>query len=65
MSSEHDAARSYSPSYREQTVDKTLEDHDARITANEKRWLMTKGAIGTLAAIKGVDFALVQLGQFL
>mgnify|MGYP006295093363 CR=1 FL=1 len=64
MSSKHDAA-SYQPSFRQQTVDKRLEDHDARITANEKRWLMTKGALATLAAIKGVDFALVQLGSFI
>jgi len=64
MSSKHDAA-SYEPSFRQQTVDTRLEDHDARITANEKRWLMTKGALATLAAIKSVDFALVQLGSFI
>ena len=58
-------APTYEPSFRQQSVDSRLDEHDARITANEKRWLMTKGAIGTLAAIKGVDFALVQLGQFL
>jgi len=55
----------YQPSYRQQTVDQTLDEHDARITRNEKRWLMTKGAIGTLAAVKGVDFAITQLGSFI
>jgi len=55
----------YQPNYRQRTVDKTLDEHDKRITRNEKRWLMTKGAIGTLAAVKGVDFAITQLGSFI
>lgn len=55
----------YEPSYREQSVDATLDEHDARISRNEKRWLMTKGALGMLATVKGVDFAIAQLGSLI
>lgn len=55
----------YQPSYRQRTVDKTLAEHDTRISRNEKRWLMTKGALATLAAVKGVDFAITSLGSFI
>lgn len=58
-------ARSYEPSYRESRVDERLNEHDTRITANERRWLMTKGALAMMAAIKGVDFAITHLSQFL
>jgi len=47
----------YNPSYRERRVDKKFAEHERRITANERRWLMAKGgAIGAtlvLAAIEG------------
>lgn len=55
----------YEPSYRERTVDQTLTEHDRRISQNEKRWLMTKGALGMLAAMKGIDAAIGQLGSFI
>jgi hypothetical protein len=48
-------------SYREQHIDDTVEDHERRITKNERRWLVTKGALMMLAAIKGVDFGVSQL----
>lgn len=60
-----DNARAYEPDYRQNHVDKTLEEFDTRISRNEKRWLMTKGALGMLAAIKGVDFAIGQLGSLI
>lgn len=55
----------YLGTYREQYVDDTLDDHERRITTNERRWLMTKGALATLATIKGVNFAIAQLGSIL
>jgi hypothetical protein len=60
-----DSTEEYRPSYREETVDETLDEHDVRISRNEKRWLMTKGALGMLATVKGVDFAISQLGSFI
>lgn len=48
-------------SYRDQHVDDTLDDHEQRITDNERRWLVAKGALGMLAAYEGVDFAVGQL----
>lgn len=55
----------YEPSYRQQTVDQTLDEHDTRISKNEKRWLVTKGALAMLAAMKGIDAGLAQLGSLL
>jgi len=65
MSSDSAHPGSYNPTYRQHDVDKTLEEFDSRISANERRWLMSKGAIAALAAVKGVDFALVQLGTLI
>lgn len=48
-------------SYRKRDVDQTLRDHEARITQNERRWLVAKGALGTLAVIKGIDVAVAEL----
>lgn len=47
-------------SYRQQHVDDTLTDHEERITKNERRWLVTKGALAMLAVTKGVDFGIDQ-----
>lgn len=58
-------ADEYQPSYREQTVDKTLQNFDKRISENEKRWLMSKGALAMLATLKGVDFAISKLGSLI
>lgn len=55
----------YLQGYREREVDDTLEEHERRITANERRWLMAKGALAMLAAIKGVNFAVRQLGSLI
>ncbi len=52
-------------SYREQEVHDTLAEHENRITKNEKRFLVAKGAFAMLAAMKGVDFALAQLYSLL
>jgi len=60
-----DSASEYEPSYRQKSVDKALDEHDARISRNEKRWLMTKGALAMLAATKGIDFGIGQLGTLL
>lgn len=60
-----DNAQGYEPNYRQNQVDKTLEEHDRRISRNEKRWLMTKGALGMLAMVKGVDFAISQIGSLI
>lgn len=59
------AERAEQRSYRERTVDKTLDDHEKRITANERRWLITKGALGMLALTKGADLAISQLIKLL
>jgi len=55
----------YDPTYRELNVDETLSSHDARISKNERRWLMGKGALAALAVIKGVDFGIAQLGTLI
>jgi len=57
-----DSASEYEPSYRQKSVDKALDEHDARISRNEKR---TKGALAMLAATKGIDFGIGQLGTLL
>ena len=51
--------------YREQSVDEALNEHDTRITKNERRWLLTKGAMAMLAAIKGVDVVASELTALL
>lgn len=61
MASEQEREVDYLEAYRERSVDATLEDHERRITNNERRWLMAKGAFAMLATIKGVDFAVGQL----
>lgn len=48
-------------SYRERDVDQTLSEHDKRISNNERRWLVAKGALGMLAIIKGSEVGLGQL----
>lgn len=45
-------------SYRKRSVDETLRDHEQRLTANERRWLVSKGALGMLAAIKGINYGI-------
>lgn len=45
----------YQPSYRERSVDDTLTEHDNRISKNEKRWLMVKGAAFAFAATNAGD----------
>lgn len=52
-------------SWREHHVEETLEEHERRITDNERRWLISKGALMMLAAIKGIDFTITQLGSVL
>lgn len=47
------AHESYDPSYRQERVDTRLQDHEARISKNERRWLMTKGALIMLAIVGG------------
>jgi type II secretory pathway component PulM len=47
------ASESYEPTYRQERVDKRLQDHERRITKNERRWLMTKGALVMLAVVGG------------
>lgn len=63
MSSE--MSDNYEPTYREIDVDKTLVEHDNRISRNEKRWLMGKGALAVLAVVKGIDFGIAQLGTLI
>jgi len=65
MADTQDADPEYLSAYRERHVDNTLEDHERRITKNERRWLVTKGALAMLAAIKGVDFAVAQVASFI
>jgi hypothetical protein len=60
-----DSTTEYEPSYRERTIDQTLDEHDNRISQNEKRWLMTKGALAMLAAVKGIDTAVGHLGSLI
>lgn len=60
-----DSTEEYSPTFRERTVDQTLSEHDNRISKNEKRWLVTKGALTMLAAVKGIDFTIAQLGSLI
>lgn len=55
----------YDPTYRQLNVDEMLTKHDARISKNERRWLMGKGALAALAAIKGIDFGIAQLGTLI
>lgn len=64
--SEADAKSSdYSPSYRQKTVDETLDDHEERITRNERWRLVLKGAIVGLALASGSQQAVGQLVTFL
>lgn len=55
----------YEPSYRERTIDKKLRNHESRITKNERRWLITKGALAMMAGIKGVDFGITVLSSLI
>lgn len=48
-------------SYRERDIESTLKDHEDRITMNERRWLVTKGALGMLAIMKGSDVLITEL----
>ena len=43
--------------YRERDVEKTLDEHESRITTNEGRWLIAKGALAMLALSKGAETA--------
>lgn len=51
--------------YHRENISDVLASYDDRISKNERRWLMTKGALAMLAGIKGVDFAFGQLGALL
>jgi hypothetical protein len=51
--------------FRERTVHKTLDDHDTRITKNERRWLVAKGALAMLAAAEGTSFVTSQLSSLI
>jgi hypothetical protein len=51
--------------YHRENIADVLSDHDSRISQNERRWLMTKGALAMLAAVKGADFAFAQLGTLI
>ena len=51
--------------FRERTVHKELEDHDNRITKNEKRWLVAKGALAMLAAAEGTSFVTSQFASLI
>jgi hypothetical protein len=55
----------YEPSYRQEDVDKTLEDHERRITRNERWRLILKGAIAGLAMATATDQGIGYLIQFL
>lgn len=45
-------------SYREETVDETLDDHESRITRNERFRERAKGAIAVISMMLGGGFAL-------
>lgn len=52
-------------SYREQNVEETLQDHESRITKNEKWRLVLKGAIAGLAMATASEQGIGALIQFL
>jgi len=52
------SAENYEPTYREIDVDETLSDHENRISDNERRWLLAKGAFVALATIQGTNVAI-------
>lgn len=60
-----DQSSEYQPTYRQQNVDETLNEHDRRISNNERRWLIAKGAMAMLAANEGINFAAGQLSSFI
>lgn len=57
MSASSDSGRVYDPSYRQQDVDETLQDHEERITRNERWRLILKGAVAGIAMASGGQIA--------
>lgn len=50
-------AESKDPSFRQRHVQNTLDDHEKRITTNERWRLLLKGAVAGLAMANGADQA--------
>lgn len=55
----------YDPSYRQADIDETLEDHETRISDNERTLLILKGVAGGLAMATAADQGVAYVLKFL